>query len=151
MKILSKKKYNQLIDDFEELQKKVEELKRINESIGKKLEDKKTSYKLNNGKDFCFSCKNSYRYKTYWGVTEIEKCGCLLDVPCEDFERRGGWRMMIDENTINHNAVRLIDDIVTDFVDNNVTECDDGYKTITIGYIKGICDMANAMKEVLKN
>lgn len=59
--------------------------------------------------------------------------------------------MKIDENTINHNAVRLIDDIVTDFVDNNVTECDDGHRTITIGYIKGICDMANAMKEVLKN
>jgi hypothetical protein len=35
MKILSKKKYNKLIEDFEELQKKVEELKRINESIGK--------------------------------------------------------------------------------------------------------------------
>lgn len=58
--------------------------------------------------------------------------------------------MKIDESTINHNAVRLIDDIVTDFVDNNVTECNDDYKTITIGYIKGICDMANAMKEVLK-
>lgn len=36
MKILSKKKYNKLIEDFEELQKKVEELKRINESIGEK-------------------------------------------------------------------------------------------------------------------
>lgn len=42
--------------------------------------------------------------------------------------------MKIDENTINHNAVRLIDDIVTDFVDNSVIECDGGYKTITIGY-----------------
>lgn len=28
MKILSKKKYNKLIEDFEELQKKVEELKK---------------------------------------------------------------------------------------------------------------------------
>lgn len=89
MKILSKKKYNKLIEDFEELQKKVEELKRINESLGKKLEDKKTSCKVNNGKDFCFNCANSYRYKTYWGATEYEKCGCLLDVPCERFERKG--------------------------------------------------------------
>lgn len=89
MKILSKKKYDKLIEDFGELQKKVEELKRINESLGKKLEDKKTSFKLNNGKDFCFSCKNSYRYKTYWGGIETEKCGCLLDFPCEDFERKG--------------------------------------------------------------
>lgn len=88
MKILSKKKYNKLIDDFEKLQEKVEELKRTNESLGKKLEDKKTSFKLNNGKDFCFKCKNSYEYKTYWGTTEIEQCGCLLDVPCEDFKRK---------------------------------------------------------------
>ena len=82
MKILSKKKYNKVLDDCKELQKKVEELKKENE------DDEKTSCKLNKGKDFCFSCKNSYRYKTYWGVTEYEKCGCLLDVPCEDFERR---------------------------------------------------------------
>lgn len=89
MKILSKKKYNKLIEDFEELQEKVKELKRINESLGKELEDKKTSCKMNNGKDFCFNCTNSYRYKTYWGATEIEKCGCLLDVSCERFERKG--------------------------------------------------------------
>lgn len=88
MKILSKKKYNKLIEDCEELQKNVEELKRINESIEKKLEDKKTSCKLNNGKNFCFKCKNSYIYKTYWGATEIENCGCLLDVSCEDFEEK---------------------------------------------------------------
>ena len=37
MKILSKKKYNKLIEDFEELQEKVKELKRTNESIEKKL------------------------------------------------------------------------------------------------------------------
>ena len=41
MKILSKKKYNKLIEDFEELQKKVEELKRINESLGKKIRGQK--------------------------------------------------------------------------------------------------------------
>lgn len=35
MKILSKKKYNKLMEDFEELQEKVKELKRINESLGK--------------------------------------------------------------------------------------------------------------------
>ena len=88
MKIISKKKYNKLIEDSEELQKKIEELKRINESLGKKLEDKKTSCKMNNGKDFCFNCENSYRYKVYWGTREYEKCGCLLDAPCEDFKRK---------------------------------------------------------------
>lgn len=57
MKILSKKKYNKLIEDLEELQKKVEELKRINESLGKKLEDKKTSCKMNSGKDSALNAK----------------------------------------------------------------------------------------------
>ena len=88
MKILSKKKYNKLIEDFEKSQEKVEELKRIKESLEKKLEDKKTSCNMNSGKDFCFKCENSYRYKTYWGATEYEKCGCLLEVPCESFKRR---------------------------------------------------------------
>lgn len=88
MKILSKKKYNKLIEDFEKSQKKVEELKRINDSLGKKLEHKKTSCKLNNGKDFCFKCENSYRYKAYWGTTEIERRGCLLAVSGEDFKRK---------------------------------------------------------------
>lgn len=78
MKILSKKKYNKLIEDLEESQKKVEELKRINESIGKKLEDKKTSYNANVGKDFCNICKNSYRYKNNSGLVAINCVGCLL-------------------------------------------------------------------------
>lgn len=78
MKILSKKKYNKLIEDLEESQKKVEELKRINESIGKKLEDKKTSYNANVGKDFCNICKNSYRYKNNSELIAINCVGCLL-------------------------------------------------------------------------
>ena len=58
--------------------------------------------------------------------------------------------MTINEGDVNRNAARLIQDIVADFVDNNVTECDDDYKTITIGYIKGICDTADVMKKILK-
>ena len=88
MKILSKKKYNKLIEDFDKSQEKVEELKRINESIGKKLEDKKTSCKANVGKDFCNVCKNSYSYKKNNGLIAINCVGCLLDVPCESFERK---------------------------------------------------------------
>lgn len=88
MKILSKKKYNKLIEDFEESQKKVEELKRINESIGEKLEDKKTSCKANVGKDFCNVCKNSYSYRKNSGLVAINYVGCLLDVSCEDFKKK---------------------------------------------------------------
>lgn len=82
MKILTKKEYNKIINDFEKLKKQCRELE-------EKLEDEKTSCKLNKGKDFCFNCKNSFRYKTYFGVNEIEACGCLLDVPCESFEMKG--------------------------------------------------------------
>lgn len=88
MKILSKKKYNKLIEDLEESQKKVEELKRINESIGEKLEDKKTSCKENVGKDFCNVCKNSYSYKNNNGLIPINRVGCLLAVSGEDFKRK---------------------------------------------------------------
>lgn len=76
MKILSKKKYNKLIEDLEELQKKVEELK-------------KTSCKANVGKDFCNICKNSYSYKKNNGLVPINCVGCLLAVSCEDFKRKG--------------------------------------------------------------
>lgn len=88
MKILRKKKYNKLIEDLEESQKKVEELKRINESIGKKLEDKKTSCKANVGKDFCNVCKNSYSYRENSGLIAVNCLGCLLAVSCEDFKRK---------------------------------------------------------------
>ena len=88
MKILSKKKYNQLLQEVSNKDNKISELTEENATLKEKLEDKKTSCKMNSGKDFCFKCQNSYRYKTYWGVTEIEKCGCLLDVPCENFKRK---------------------------------------------------------------
>lgn len=88
MKILSKKKYNKLFNDCEKLQEKVEELKRTNESLEKKLEDKKTSYKANVGKEFCNVCKNSYSYRKNNGLVAINYVGYLLDVTCEKFEKK---------------------------------------------------------------
>lgn len=88
MKILTTKKYNHLIEDKEELEKENRNLRDEIKDLQAKVEDKKTSCKANKGSDFCFSCKNSYRYKTYWGVAEYEKAACLLDVACEDFERK---------------------------------------------------------------
>lgn len=87
MKILSKKRYSKLIDDFEELEDTCKELEKTNQKMKEILENKKTSCRVNAGKEFCFKCKNSYRYKTYWGAREVERCGCLLDIPCVQFER----------------------------------------------------------------
>jgi hypothetical protein len=55
--------------------------------------------------------------------------------------------MKIDESTINHNALKLINFATTGVVDE---ENSDGYMIGVFNYIKGICDMANAMKEVLE-
>ncbi len=92
MKILSKKKYSKLLGDFEKLEDTCKELEELNKKLKEKLEDKKTSCKVNDGKEFCFKCKNSYRYREYWGGMEVEKCGCLLNVSCEQFERVDGER-----------------------------------------------------------
>lgn len=87
MKILSKKKYSKLLDDFEKLEDTCKELEELNKKLKEKLEDKKTSCKVNDGKEFCFKCKNSYRYKTFGRTMDFERCGCLLNIPCEKFER----------------------------------------------------------------
>lgn len=92
MKILSKKKYSELLGDFEKLEDTCKELEELNKKLKEKLEDKKTSCKVNDGKEFCFKCKNSYRYREYWGGMEVEKCGCLLNVSCEQFKRVDGER-----------------------------------------------------------
>jgi|GEM_PF-732483 hypothetical protein len=92
MKILSKKKYSKLLGDFEKLEDTCKELEELNKKLKEKLEDKKTSCKVNDGKEFCFKCKNSYRYREYWGGMEVEKCGCLLNVSCEQFKRVDGER-----------------------------------------------------------
>lgn len=88
MKILTTKKYKQLLEKQEKLEKENSNLQEKNEELCRKIEDKKTSCKMNKGSDFCFDCKNSYKYKAYWGVTEYEKAGCLLDVQCENFDRK---------------------------------------------------------------
>jgi hypothetical protein len=56
-------------------------------------------------------------------------------------------KMNIDENIINNNALRLINFAITSVVDE---ENPDGYMLGAFNYIKGICDMADAMKKVLK-
>lgn len=60
--------------------------------------------------------------------------------------------MRICEECINHNAVRLIKDLVENRYDMimEATAEERGYLLMTIGEIAGIIEMADAMKEVLK-
>lgn len=88
MKILSKKKYNQLLDKMKDLETDNRQLIEKNNILSDRLEDKKTSCKANAGKEFCNACKNSYSYKDCNGPVTFNHVGCLLDVPCEDFKRK---------------------------------------------------------------
>lgn len=88
MKILSKKKYNQLLQEVSNKDNKISELTVENAMLKEELEDKKTSCKANVGKEFCNVCKNSYSYRKNSGLVAINYVGCLLDVSCEDFKKK---------------------------------------------------------------
>lgn len=88
MKILSKKKYNQLLQEVSDKDNKISELTVENATLKEALEDKKTSCKANVGKYFCNVCKNSYSYRKNNGFVAINYVGCLLTVSCEDFKRK---------------------------------------------------------------
>lgn len=58
--------------------------------------------------------------------------------------------MRINEESINHNVARLIGEIVEDL--NDLTDADkdmDHARIAMLGEIRGICQMAQTMKEVL--
>ena len=59
--------------------------------------------------------------------------------------------MKIDESCINHNAVRLIGEMVSElyeFTDQDASM--ENMRIATLGEIRGICQMADVMKEVLR-
>lgn len=59
--------------------------------------------------------------------------------------------MKIDESCINNNALRLIGEMVSglyEFTDQDASM--ENMRIATLGEIRGICQMADAMKEVLK-
>lgn len=61
--------------------------------------------------------------------------------------------MKIDENSINHNAVRMIKDLLEvryDLIEEDKQDQEREYFLMTIGEIAGIIEMADAIKEVLK-
>lgn len=56
--------------------------------------------------------------------------------------------MKINESCINHNAVRLIRD-QNPWEMSGETPGEDRLRIMTLGYMQGICDLADALKEVL--
>ena len=60
--------------------------------------------------------------------------------------------MRMTEECINHNAVRLVKDLVESRYDmiTDATAEERGYLLMTLGEIAGIIEMAEVMKEVLK-
>lgn len=61
--------------------------------------------------------------------------------------------MKIDEGCIEHNAVRLIHDLLKpryDLIMGDNPADERGYMLMTLGEIGGIVEMAEALKEVLK-
>ena len=64
----------------------------------------------------------------------------------------GGEGVKIDTESINHNAVRMIKDLIESRYEmiGDATAEERGYLLMTLGEITGIIEMAEAMKEVLK-
>lgn len=58
--------------------------------------------------------------------------------------------MRIDEGSINHNALRLISELVECIYEGKCNQEDYGFLARTVGEIVGICELAEVLKEVLK-
>ena len=56
--------------------------------------------------------------------------------------------MKIDEASINHNAVRLVRDL-NPWDMSGETDGEDRLRIMTLGYVQGVCDLADALKDVL--
>lgn len=63
--------------------------------------------------------------------------------------------MRITEDCINHNAVRLIDELTSEcygaVFESNSDSARTAFYLLTLGNIIGVLDMAQAMKDVLKS
>lgn len=61
--------------------------------------------------------------------------------------------MKINESCVNHNAVRIIRALVKtsyEVIEQEGDKIEREYVLMTIGEIAGVCEMAEALKEVLK-
>lgn len=58
--------------------------------------------------------------------------------------------MRINRESINYNAKRLIDENVLPWEMDEQNDDSDHQRIVTLGYIRGVLDMARAMEEVLE-
>lgn len=58
--------------------------------------------------------------------------------------------MKITEDCINHNAMQIIDENNVPYEMYESNDEADHQRLITMGYVRGVLDMAQVMKEVLK-
>lgn len=59
--------------------------------------------------------------------------------------------MKFDAACIDHHVHRLIDDMLSDLYDwSGASETQRNLQLVTLGEIRGICQLATALKEVLK-
>ena len=79
MKILTNKTWESIQHELERAQEERDDYKKLYEK------SKKTDPTSCSESHYCHCCKNAYKYRSYWGVTEYEKVGCLLNVKCEKF------------------------------------------------------------------
>lgn len=59
--------------------------------------------------------------------------------------------MKIDELNINHNALRLISELVECIYEGKCNQEDYGFLARTVGEIVGICELAEALNKVLRS
>ena len=62
----------------------------------------------------------------------------------------GGRTMRITADNIEYNALRIIDENTLPWEMSEQNDDSDHQRIITLGYIRGVLDMAQTMKEVLK-
>lgn len=59
--------------------------------------------------------------------------------------------MKIDEACINHNVVRLVDEMTSELYEfTEKSDNMDNMRVATLGEIRGMCQLANALKDVLR-
>lgn len=85
MKILTSKKYKELISENENLKDRVSYLEETRATMLKDLQDS-TTCSVNQGSSYCSMCAHSYPY-VMSNLSVGSKFGCELAIKCREFTR----------------------------------------------------------------